>query len=39
MLHGDYLKEFLQALDEEGITYSVGDLEDRKLPAIVLPDA
>ena len=36
---GRYLKEFLQALDEEGITYSVGDLEDRKLPAIVLPDA
>ena len=36
---GKYLKEFLQALDEEGIIYSVGDFEDRKLPEIVLPDA
>ncbi|MCR5626859.1 MAG: hypothetical protein K6F99_06040 [Lachnospiraceae bacterium] len=35
---GKYIKEFLQALDEEGIKYSVGELEDRKLPDIILPD-
>ena len=32
-----YLKEFLQTLDEEGIIYTAGDREDRKLPKIVLP--
>ena len=32
-----YLKEFLQVLDEEKIPYSVGALEDRKLPEIILP--
>ncbi|MBQ9415099.1 MAG: hypothetical protein IJU16_08260, partial [Clostridia bacterium] len=32
-----YLKEFLQVLDEEGIPYTVGALEDRKIPAIILP--
>ena len=34
---GKYLKAFLQALDEEGITYSAGDLEERRLPEIILP--
>ncbi len=33
-----YLKEFLLTLKEENITYSVGELEDRKLPEIILPD-
>lgn len=32
-----YLKEFLEVLDEEGIVYSVGELTDRKIPAIILP--
>ena len=34
---GKYLKEFLEALDEEGIPYSVGDFADRILPEIILP--
>ena len=34
---GKYLKEFLQVLDEEGITYSVGELTERRLPITVLP--
>ena len=34
---GKYLKEFLQVLEEEGIAYTVGELEDRKLPSITLP--
>ena len=34
---GKYLKEFLEILDEEGIAYSVGELMDRKIPAIILP--
>jgi len=34
---GKYLKEFLKVLDDEGITYSVGDLTDRRLPVTVLP--
>ena len=34
---GKYLKEFLQTLDEEGISYQVGELEERKLPEIILP--
>ena len=33
-----YLNTFLQILDEEGIAYQIGDFEERKLPAIVLPD-
>ena len=32
-----YLKEFLQVLDEEGISYSAGGYGDRKLPEIILP--
>ena len=32
-----YLKEFLEVLDEERIGYSVGELIDRKIPAIILP--
>ena len=32
-----YLKEFLEVLDEEGVAYSVGELMDRKIPAIILP--
>ena len=32
-----YLDEFLKNLDEEGITYKVGAVEERKLPEIVLP--
>ena len=32
-----YLKEFLEVLDEEEIGYSVGELMDRKIPAIILP--
>ena len=32
-----YLDGFLQALEEEGIAYQAGALEERKLPAIVLP--
>ena len=32
-----YVKEFLEVLDEEGISYMKGSFEDRKLPAIVLP--
>ena len=32
-----YLKEFLQALEEEGIPYSVGSYAERKLPQIILP--
>ena len=34
---GKYLNAFLQALDEEGITYSVGELQERILPEIELP--
>ena len=32
-----YIKEFLEALEEEGITYSAGSLEEKKLPEIILP--
>lgn len=32
-----YLDEFLKNLDEEGIAYKVGAVEERKLPEIVLP--
>ncbi len=32
-----YVKEFLEVLDEEGVSYVKGAFEDRKLPAIVLP--
>lgn len=32
-----YLDEFLKTLDEEGIAYKVGAVEERKLPEIVLP--
>ncbi|MCR4655704.1 MAG: hypothetical protein K5770_05675 [Lachnospiraceae bacterium] len=32
-----YLKEFTEVLDEEGISYRIGPLEDRNLPGIVLP--
>ncbi|MCR5627785.1 MAG: hypothetical protein K6F99_10735 [Lachnospiraceae bacterium] len=31
-----YLNVFLKLLDEEGIEYTVGDLEERKLPDILL---
>lgn len=34
---GKYLREFLQVLDEEKISYTVGALVDKKLPEIVLP--
>ena len=34
---GKYLNAFLRSLEEEGITYTVGELEDRKLPETVLP--
>ena len=33
---GKYLKEFLEVMDEAGISYSVGEFQDRKLPQIVL---
>ena len=33
-----YLDVFLKTLDEEGIAYKVGGVEERKLPEIVLPD-
>ena len=33
-----YLDVFLKTLDEEGIAYKVGAVEERKLPEIVLPD-
>lgn len=32
-----YLDEFLDVLKEEGISYQAGEIEDRKLPEIVLP--
>ena len=32
-----YLKEFLEVLDEEGIAYSVENLMERRIPAIILP--
>ena len=34
---GKYLDLFLKTLEEEGIAYQVGAMEDRKLPEIVLP--
>lgn len=34
---GKYIKEFLEVLEEEGITYSAGSLEEKKLPEIILP--
>ena len=32
-----YLDVFLKILEEEGISYQVGDIEDRRLPEIILP--
>ena len=32
-----YIKEFTEVLEEEGIAYSVGEVQDRKLPQIILP--
>ena len=32
-----YLEAFLKTLDEEGISYQVGDVEERKLPEVILP--
>ena len=34
---GKYIKEFLEVLEEEGITYSAGSLEEKKIPEIILP--
>ncbi|MCR4746797.1 MAG: hypothetical protein K5894_16395 [Lachnospiraceae bacterium] len=34
---GKYFKEFLKVLDEEKIKYTAGELENRKLPEIILP--
>ena len=35
--HEKYIKAFLDVLDEEGLSYTVGEFADRKLPEIVLP--
>ena len=32
-----HVREFLEVLDEEGISYLLGSFEERKLPEIVLP--
>ncbi len=35
--HERYVKAFLRILDEEGLPYTVGEFENRKLPEIILP--
>ena len=35
--HEKYLNPFLKILDEEGVSYTLGKFEDRKLPQIILP--
>lgn len=35
--HEQYVKAFLEILDEEGLPYTVGEFENRKLPEIILP--
>ena len=32
-----YLDEFLNILEEEGISYTVGEVDERRLPEIILP--
>jgi hypothetical protein len=35
--HERYVDAFLRVLDEEGLSYTVGEFENRKLPEIILP--
>lgn len=35
--HERYVKAFLSILDEEGLPYTIGEFENRKLPEIILP--
>lgn len=37
--HKRYVKAFLKVLDEEGLPYTVGEFENRKLPEIILPSS
>ena len=35
--HERYVKAFLSILEEEGLPYTIGEFENRKLPEIILP--
>jgi hypothetical protein len=35
--HEKYIRAFLEVLAEEGVSYTVGEFADRRLPEIVLP--
>ena len=35
--HERYVNAFRKILDEEGLSYTIGEFENRKLPEIILP--